>query len=167
MANYLPKEYIIYRYIYKTSLDSYSSAQPQSFLSNKTVYLNLGCRSLLTHSLWRALPSVSCLIQRARTRLSARTERRVNKGPGSAAQTPLLQESAPVLQVRVKLITTILLKQCSHWHDNFSQNAILISTQHTKITGEGGKKKKQFTKILCLCNSLNAIFYCCLFQQSH
>lgn len=62
----------------------------------------------------QALPCLACLIRCAKRRLSVRTERRVNKGPGSAAQTPLLQESAPVLQVRVKLITTILLKQCSH-----------------------------------------------------
>lgn len=112
----------------------------------------------------QALPHLSFPVRCMKKTLSVCAERRVNTGPGSAAQTPLLQESAPALQVRVKLITTILFKQCSHWHDNFSQNAILISTQHTKITGRGGwKKKKQFRKIPCLCNSLNAIFYCCFF----
>lgn len=101
--------------------------------------------------------------------LSVCAERRVNTGPGSAAQTPLLQESAPALQVRVKLITTILFKQCSHWHDNFSQNAILISTQHTKITGRGGwkKKKNNLEKSRVYAIHWMPFFIAAFFQQSH
>lgn len=130
---------------------------------------NLWChvlclRYLLGQSQNQALPCHLCLLQCAKRRLSAQTERRVNKGPGSAAQTPPPPGercSAPSA-CKINHHNSAQTMQPLTWQ--FLPECILISTQHTKITWRGGKNYLQKS---CVYAIHWMPFYCCLVQQSH